>query len=275
MNRLTTSKRAEVLTCLVEGNSIRSTVRITGVAKNTVTKLLVDAGRACSEYQDRVFRELPCRRIQVDEVWSFTYAKAKNVANAKAAPEGAGDTWTWTAICADTKLVPSWVVGGRDSEYAIALMDDLRSRLAHRVQLTTDGHRAYLEAVEGAFGGDIDYAVLQKLYGTAPEAAKGRYSPAVCIGARKERIEGDPDSAHISTSYVERQNLTMRMAMRRFTRLTNAFSKKLANHEAAVALHFMHYNFVRIHQTLRVTPAMAAGVTARLWSVDDIARLFD
>jgi IS1 family transposase len=274
MNRLTTSKRSEIISCLVEGNSIRSTVRITGAAKNTVTKLLVDIGAACSAYQNEHLHNLTCQRIQVDEIWSFTYAKAKNVPNAKAAPDGAGDTWTWTAIDAETKLVPCWMVGARDGEYALAFIDDLRQRLAGRVQLTSDGHKAYLEAVEEAFGDDVDYAVLQKLYGTAPEA-QTRYSPAKCIGIRSEEITGNPDPKHISTSYVERQNLTMRMAMRRFTRLTNAFSKKLANHEAAVALHFMHYNFVRIHQTLRVTPAMAAGVTDRLWSIEDIAQLLD
>jgi IS1 family transposase len=274
MNRLTTSKRAEIIRCLVEGNSIRSTVRITGASKNTISKLLVDLGAACSAYQNEHLRNLPCRRIQVDEIWSFVHAKAKNVPTAKAAPEGAGDVWTWTAICADTKIVPAWMIGGRDGEYALAFMDDLRSRLANRVQLTSDGHKAYLNAVEDAFGDDVDYATLQKMYGSAPEAQK-RYSPAQCIGTRREAITGNPDPKHVSTSYAERQNLTMRMAMRRFARLTNAFSKKLANHEAAVALHFMHYNFVRIHQTLRVTPAMAAGVTDRLWSVEDIAALLD
>ena len=274
MNRLATFKRAEIIRCLVEGNSIRSTVRITGAAKNTIVKLLVDLGAACSVYQNEHLRDLPCRRIQVDEIWSFTYAKAKNVPTAKTAPAGAGDTWTWTAICADTKLVPCWLVGPRDGEYALAFIDDLRQRLANRVQLTSDGLKAYLDAVEEAFGNDVDYAVLQKLYGTAPEA-QARYSPAKCIGVRSEDITGNPDHKHVSMSYVERQNLTMRMAMRRFTRLTNAFSKKLANHEAAVALHFMHYNFVRIHQTLRVTPAMAAGVTDRLWSIENIAALID
>jgi IS1 family transposase len=275
LNKLTTSKRAEIIRCLVEGNSIRSTVRITGAAKNTVTKLLVDAGRACSAYQNEHLRNLPCRRIQLDEIWAFVHAKAKNVATSKAAPEDAGDIWTWTAICADAKLVPCWLVGARDGEYALAFIDDLRQRLANRVQLTSDRHRPYLEAVEEAFGDDVDYATLQKLYGTVPEAAKGRYSPAVCIGTKREAVTGNPDPEHVSTSYVERQNLTMRMSMRRFTRLTNAFSKKVANHEAAVALHFMHYNFVRIHQTLRVTPAMAAGVTDHLWSIEDIASMLD
>jgi IS1 family transposase len=249
-------------------------VHITGAAKNTVVRLLVDIGAACSAYQNECLRNLPCQRIQVDEIWSFTHAKAKNVPTAKAAPDGAGDTWTWTAMCADTKLVPSWLVGGRDGEYALASFDDLRQRIAGLVQLTSDGHRAYLDAVEEAFGDDVDYAVLQKLYGTAPEAQK-RYNPAKCIGIRSDDITGNPDPKHISTSYVERQDLTMRMAMRRCTRLTNAFSKKLSNHEAAVAPHFMHYNFVRIHQTLRVTAAMAADVTDRLWSTEDIATLLD
>jgi IS1 family transposase len=264
---------------LGRGNSIRSTVRITGAAKNTLVKLLVDAGRACSEYQDRVLRNLLCKRIQVDEVWSFCYAKQRNVPTAKAAPSGAGDVWTWTAICAETKLVPSWLVGGRDGEYALAFVDDLRQRLASRVQLTSDGHKPYLQAVEEAFGDDIDYAMLVKLYGASNEgdqrSAQRKYSPSECVGTREDVITGNPDPAHISTSYAERNNLTMRMAMRRFTRLTNAFSKKLANHEAAIALHFIHYNFVRIHRSLRVTPAMAAGVTDRLWSIEDIAALLD
>jgi IS1 family transposase len=277
MNRLTTAKRAEIIRCLVEGNSIRSTVRITGAAKNTVVKLLVDIGAACSAYQDKHLRNLPCRRIQVDEVWAFVHAKAKNVPTAKAAPEGAGDIWCWTAICADTKLVPSWLIGARDGEYALAFIDDLRQRLANRVQLTSDGHKPYLQAVEEAFGDDIDYAMLVKLYGSdgdgAPNSAQRKYSSGHCTGTREATITGNPDPSHVSTSYAERQNLTMRMSMRRFTRLTNAFSKRVANHEAAVALHFMHYNFVRIHHTLRVTPAMAAGVTDRLWSVENIAEL--
>ena len=213
-------------------------------------------------------------RIQVDEIWSFTYAKQKNVATAKAAPEGAGDTWTWTAIDADTKLIVSYMVGGRDGEHAMWFMDDLAARLANRVQLTSDGHKAYLEAVEGAFGCDVDYAQLVKMYGptiTAP----GRYSPAECTGAKKVRVTGSPNVEDVSTSYVERQNLTMRMHMRRFTRLTNGFSKKVQNHEYAVALHMMYYNFVRIHKTLRVTPAMAAGVSDRLWEIADIAKLVE
>ncbi|MGD9866720.1 MAG: IS1 family transposase [Hyphomicrobiales bacterium] len=275
MNRLTKEKRAQILHMLCEGNSIRAVVRMTGASKNTVVKLMTDAGKACAWYHDARVRDLAAKRIQVDEIWSFTYAKQKNVARAKAAPEGAGDTWTWTAIDADSKLMVSWLVGGRDSEYAIAFMDDLRSRLANRVQLTSDGHAAYLEAVEGAFGGDIDYAMLVKLYGAAPESAKGRYSPAECVGARKTRIEGNPDPRHVSTSYAERQNLNMRMHMRRFTRLTNAFSKKVENHTHAVALFSTYYNFVRIHKTLRMTPAMAAGVSDRLWEIGDLVAVLE
>jgi len=275
MNRLDTKTRSQILHLLCEGQSIRSITRITGASKNTIAKLLIDAGKVCSEYQDKTFRNLKCRRIQVDEIWTFTYAKQKNVGSAKAAPQGAGDTWTWTAIDAETKLVPSWLVGGRDSEYAMAFMDDLAARLDNRVQLTSDGHKAYLEAVEGAFGGDVDYAMLVKMYGNAPESAKGRYSPAECTGARKTRIEGDPDPKHVSTSFAERQNLTMRMHNRRFTRLTNAFSKKVENHAYSVALHFMYYNFIKIHSSLRVTPAMEAGVTDRLWEISDIVRLIE
>jgi IS1 family transposase len=215
------------------------------------------------------------KRCQVDEIWSFTYAKQKNVATAKAAPAEAGDTWTWTAIDADSKLIVSYLVGGRDSEYAKAFMDDLAGRLANRVQLTSDGHKAYLEAVEGAFGAEIDYAMLVKLYGASPESAKGRYSPAECTGIRKRRIEGDPDPKHVSTSYAERNNLTMRTHMRRFTRLTNAFSRKVENHAYAVALHMMYYNFVRLHSKLRMSPAMAAGVSDRLWEIDDIVALVE
>lgn len=275
MHKLASEDRARILHLLCEGSSIRAVTRVTGASKNTVIKLLIDAGKACAAYHDEHVRSLKSKRIQVDEIWSFTYAKEKNVPTAKAAPDEAGDTWTWTAIDADTKLIVSYLVGGRDSEYAMAFMDDLASRLTNRVQLTSDGHKAYLEAVEGVFGGDVDYAMLVKLYGAAPEAAKGRYSPAQCIGARKERIEGKPDLAHVSTSYAERQNLTMRMHMRRFTRLTNAFSKKVENHEYAVALHAMYYNFVRIHSKLRVTPAMAAGVADRLWEVSDIVALVE
>ena len=249
--------------------------RLTGASKKAVSKLMVDAGQAADWYQDRVFRNLTCKRIQVDEIWAFVYAKQKNVPLAKKAPPQAGDAWTWTAIDADTKLIPSWHVGGRDSDAAIIFMDDLASRLANRVQLTSDGHKAYLEAVEGAFGSDIDYAMLVKLYGPSSELAKGRYSPAECIGARKVTIEGEPEPKHISTSYAERSNLNIRMHTRRFTRLTNAFSKKVENHTHAVALFAMYYNFVRIHKTLRTTPAMAAKVTERLWEVGDIVDVLE
>ena len=275
MNRLTTVERAKILHLLCEGMSIRAITRTTGASKNTVAKLLVDAGKACMEFHDANVRNVNAARVQVDEIWSFTYAKQKNVATAKAAPDQAGDTWTWTAIEADTKLVISYFVGGRDGECAMWFMDDLRARLANRVQLTSDGHKAYLEAVEGAFGEDIDYAMLVKMYGAAPESANGRYSPAECTGAKKTRVTGNPDYAHVSTSYAERQNLTMRMHMRRFTRLTNGFSKKIENHAYAVALHMMYYNFVRIHKTLRMSPAMAAGLTSRLWEIADIVKLVE
>jgi IS1 family transposase len=275
MNKLDAKARSQILHLLCEGQSIRSITRVMGVSKNTVAKLLSDAGTVCAEYQDRAFVNLTSRRIQVDEIWSFTYAKQKNVAMAKAAPEGAGDTWTWTAIDADSKLVMSWLVGGRDSGYAMAFMDDLSRRLANRVQLTSDGHKAYLEAVEGTFGADVDYAMLVKIYGNAPENMKGRYSPAECTGAKKSPIEGNPNPDHISTSHAERQNLTMRMHMRRFTRLTNGFSKKVEQHTNAVALHFMYYNFVRIHSSLRMTPAMASGVTDKLWEIGDIVALIE
>ncbi|PCD03731.1 IS1 family transposase [Sphingomonas spermidinifaciens] len=274
MNRLSTDDRAKILHMLCEGMSIRAVTRLTGVSKNTVAKLLVDAGKACAAYHDANVRNVKASRVQVDEIWSFTYAKQKNVATSKDAPEGAGDTWTWTALDADSKLIVSYLVGGRDAEYALWFMDDLAARLANRVQLTSDGHRAYLEAVEGAFGCDVNYAQLVKMYG-ATVGAPGRYSPAECTGSKKIRREGNPDIAHVSTSYVERQNLTMQMHMRRFTRLTNAFSKKVENHAHAVALHMMYYNFVRIHKTLRVTPAMAAGVADRLWEIADIAKLVE
>lgn len=274
MNRLSNDDRAKILHLLCEGMSIRAITRLTGASKNTVAKLLVDAGKACAAYHDANVRDVKAARVQVDEIWSFTYAKQKNVATAKEAPEGAGDTWTWTALDADSKLIVSYLVGGRDAEYAMWFMDDLAARLANRVQLTSDGHRAYLEAVEGAFGADVDYAQLVKMYG-ATIGAPGRYSPDECTGSKKIRREGSPDIAHISTSYVERQNLTIRMHMRRFTRLTNAFSKKVENHAHAVALHMMYYNFVRIHKTLRVTPAMAAGVADRLWEIADIAKLVE
>ena len=275
MNRLDIKERAQILQMLCEGMAIRAVARITGKSKNTISKLLVDAGKVCSAYQDENFRNLNTRRVEVDEIWSFVYAKKKNVATAKAAPEGAGDIWTWTAIDADSKLVMSWLVGGRDGEYALSFMDDLKSRLANRVQLTSDGHRSYLDAVEEAFGADVDYAQLVKMYGNAPESAKGRYSPATCTGIKKIKIEGEPDIHKVSTSYVERQNLTMRMHIRRFTRLTNAFSKKVENHEASIALHFMYYNFVKMHKTLKCTPAMAAGVTAKLWEMTDVVAMIE
>lgn len=276
MRKLDPKQRAQILHMLCEGNSIRSIERMTGCSKNTISKLLIDAGTACAAYHDEHVRNVEARRIQCDEIWSFTYSKQKNVATAKAAPDGAGDTWTWTALDADSKLIVSYLVGGRDSEYAIEFMDDVASRLANRVQMTTDGHKAYLEAVEGAFGGDIDYAQLVKLYGSVPDAMKGRYSPAECTGTRKRRVEGEPVAEDVSTSYVERQNLTMRMHMRRFTRLTNGFSKKVENHAYAVALHMMYYNFVRQHKSLGgITPAMAAGVSDHLWEIADIVTLVE
>ena len=277
MNKLPTHKRILVLKCLVEGMSIRATVRITGVAKATIAKLLKEAGTVCAEFQDRELRDLKrCHRIQCDEIWSFVYAKEKNAPLAKSAPPEAGDIWTWVAICADTKLIPCWRIGDRSGMTAIDLMDDLRARLPYRVQLTTDGHAAYLEAVEGAFGGDVDYAQLIKLYGSAGgKEDERRYSPAECTGIKRKVVEGTPAREHVSTSYVERQNLTMRMSMRRFTRLTNAFSKRLEAHAHAVALHMFHYNFCRLHKTIKVTPAMEAGVTERLWEICDIVRLID
>ena len=277
MRKLDPTTRALIIRLLVEGNSIRATSRIADVSKNTVNKLLIDAGKACSKYHDEHVRNVKASVVQCDEIWSFTYAKQKNVAAAKDAPEFAGDTWTWTAIDSESKMIISYMVGGRDGEYAMAFMDDLRDRLSNRVQLTTDGHKAYLEAVEGAFGADVDYAQLVKMYG-GPTGNKGhekKYSPAECTGIKKRRIEGDPDKALVSTSQVERQNLTMRMHMRRFTRLTNAFSKKVENHAHAVALHFMYYNFARVHQTLKVTPAMQAGLTDHLWDIADLVAIVD
>jgi IS1 family transposase len=276
MNRLTTERRVQVVRCLVEGNSIRSTVRMTGVAKNTVAKLLVELGDACGAYQHEHLRKLTCQRVQADEIWSFCQAKAKNVPEKhKGSPEW-GDVWTWTAIDPESKLVISAYVGGRDAGSAFEFMEDVASRLTNRVQLTTDGYVAYLDAVEAAFGGGIDYAQLIKLYGSDPEAEK-RYSPAKCIGIEVREITGAPDPRHIGTSHVERQNLTMRMGMRRFTRLTNAFSRKIANLEAAVSLHFLYYNFARPHQSLRNpyprTPAMAAGVSDHVWKIEEIVAL--
>lgn len=275
VNKLDREARSRILHLLCEGSSIHAVTRLTGASKNTIIKLMVDAGKACAAYHDEQFANLNSKRVQVDEIWSFTYAKQKNVAAAKAAPADAGDTWTWTAIDADSKVMVSWLVGGRDSEYAMMFMNDLQSRLANRVQLTSDGHRAYLEAVEGAFGGDVDYAQLVKIYGASPESAKGRYSPAECTGAMKVPVERKPNPKQISTSFAERQNLNMRMHMRRFTRLTNAFSKKVENHAWSVALFATYYNFVRIHKTVRMTPAMAAGVSDRLWEIGDIVALVE
>lgn len=275
MNKLPISKRVMIINLLVEGMSMRAISRTVGASINTVTKLLIEAGEACADYHNANVREVKASNVQCDEIWSFCYAKKKNVATAKAAPEFAGDVWTWTALDADSKLIVSYLVGGRDSEYALEFMDDVKSRLANRVQLTTDGHRAYLLAVEEAFGADVDYAQLVKLYGQAPETAKGRYSPAECTGIKKNRIEGNPDIAKVSTSYVERQNLTMRMSMRRFTRLTNGFSKKIDNHIHMLSLYFVHYNFCRIHKTLKVTPAMEAGLTKSLHDAEWIVGLMD
>src|SRR5208337_4296208 len=271
MNRLSREKQAQMLSVLVEGNSLRATARICDVAFNTVLKFVPEIGRACAEYQNRVFRNLTCKKIQCDEIWSFCYAKAKNVPDKKKGQFGYGDIWTWVAIDADTKLVPSWLVGNRDAETAQVFMEDLASRLANRVQLTTDGLKAYIDAVDGAFGIDIDYAMLVKIYGESTEAKmQKRYSPAEFAGSRKEAMTGNPERKHISTSYAERQNLTMRMSMRRFTRLTNGFSKKVENLAHAVSLYFMYYNFARIHRTLRVTPAMEAGVSDHVWSLEEI-----
>jgi IS1 family transposase len=274
MNRLTTVRRAAILGMMVEGNSIRAIVRMTGTSKNTIIKLLEDAGEAFSAYQDRVFRDLPCKRLQLDEIWAFSYCKQRTIPFAKNAPEIAGDLWTWVALDADTKLIPSWKIGDRSGATAIEFVCDLSKRLANRVQVTSDGHRAYLEAVEAGFGADVDYAQLIKMYGEVPHPA-GRYSPAQIQGAKTFCCTGDPDPAHISTSYVERQNLTMRMSMRRFTWLTNGFSKKVENHGHSVAVHFMYYNFVRRHQTLRVTPAMAARVTSTWWTLEDMVKVIE
>jgi IS1 family transposase len=276
MNKLSTAKRAAVIRCLVEGNSVRATVRMTGTAKNTVIKLLVELGEVCSRYQDEALRDLYCEHVQADEIWQFCYAKTKNVPEEHRGEFGYGDVWTFIAIDAETKLIPSWMVGPRDLETATAFMADLASRIHGRMQLTTDGPHMYLDAVESAFGQDIDFAQLQKIYsGAGPEGQK-RYSPAQCVGTTTQTIQGCPDPAHVSTSYVERQNLTMRMSMRRFTRLTNAFSKKLANLMAAVSLHFMYYNFCRPHKTLKgQTPAMAAGVSDHPWTTEEIVALLD
>lgn len=275
MNKLPVQKRIQILTMLVEGSSMRSVSRVCDVSINTVTKMLVDAGLACAAFHNERVIAVKSKRVQCDEIWSFNYCKASSVSRAKAAPKTAGDAWTWTGIDADSKLIISWFVGGRDVASAHEFMQDLADRLANRVQLTTDGHRAYLTAVENAFGKDVDYGMLVKLYGPAPKGGETRYSPAQCIGIKKHEIAGKTDKKHISTSFVERQNLTMRMSMRRFTRLTNAHSKKLENHCHALALYFVFYNFVRQHATLKVSPAMAAGLTKSLMSMEDIVALTD
>lgn len=278
MNKLKQERQVQVVKALVEGNSINGIVRMTGVAKNTVLKLLADLGAACLEYQDKSLRDLKLTHIQCDEIWEFCYAKEKNVPASRKGQFGYGDIWTFVAIDAETKLVPCWLVGYRDAGHAFEFLDDLRQRLASRIQLTTDGHRMYLEAVEGAFGSHIDYAMLVKLYGAEP-AGEARYSPPKCTAAVPHAIQGYPDPKHISTSYVERQNLTMRMSMRRFTRLTNGFSKKVENHMYAIALHFMFYNFARPHKTLANpyprTPAMAAGLVDHVWTTEEIVSLLD
>jgi IS1 family transposase len=277
MNKLSLDRQAQIIKVLCEGNSIRSTARITGAAVNTVVKLLKEVGVACLDYQDGVMQNLPCKKLQCDEIWSFVYSKAKNVPDDKQGKFGYGDVWTFTAIDADTKLVPSWNVGLRDADCAYDFISDLKARLANRVQLTTDGHGMYLEAVENAFGSEIDFAQLVKRYGREPEEGDRRYSPAKCLGADKRIVVGNPDTSKISTSYVERQNLTMRMNMRRFTRLTNAFSKKLENHILALSLYFMYYNFARPHKTLANpyprTPAMAAGLVNHIWTIEEIVGL--
>ncbi|MGA2184244.1 MAG: IS1 family transposase [Bryobacteraceae bacterium] len=272
-NVISTAKKIAVISALVEGCSVRSTVRLTGVSKGAVLRLLASVGKACADYQNATIRSIPAKRVQIDEIWSFCYAKQKNVTNKMLDEVGfAGDVWTFTAIDAETKLVISWAVGRRDAGCATDFLQDVASRLSNRIQLTTDGHKMYLTAVPDAFGNQIDYAQLVKVYGNDPEGQK-RYSPAQCLGTERIEVIGNPDRDHISTSYVERQNLNMRMNMRRFTRLTNAFSKKLDNHVAMIALFHMHYNFCRIHQTLRVTPAMEAGLSQHVWSIQEIVAL--
>jgi IS1 family transposase len=278
-NKLNLEKRTQIVSMLVEGNSINSTCRMSGASKNTVLKLLAEVGEACALYQDRVMKGLTCKKIQCDEIWSFVGMKEKNVPEELENEFGYGDVYTWTAIDADTKLVPCWHVGTRGAISAHLFVRDLASRLANRIQLTTDGHTIYVNAVEAAFHGDIDYAMLVKHYAgvgdiKAIEAAR-RYSPAPFVSAEKRKINGNPDMKHCSTSYVERANLTMRMNMRRFTRLTNGFSKKIENHMSAISLHFMHYNFCRIHKTLRVTPAMEAGLTDHVWDISEVLEMVE
>jgi len=275
MNKLSTAKRVQIVAALVEGNSVNATARIVGVSNNTVLKLLADIGEACAAYQDKAFHNLKSKRIECDEIWSFVHAKERHLTPELKGVFGYGDVYTWVAIDADSKLVPCWNVGRRDAESGMAFIKDLSERLSHRVQLSTDGFKVYLTAIEEAFGCEIDYAMIVKIYGHSEDDESKRYSPAECIGCEKEVITGKPNMELVSTSYIERQNLTMRMGMRRFTRLTNGFSKKIENHMHAIALHYMHYNFVRIHKTLRCTPAMEAGVTKRLWSIEDIVKLLD
>ena len=275
MNNLPTANRVQIVSALVEGCSLRATTRMVGCSINTVTKLLVDLGVVCAKYQDEVMQNLPCKRIQCDEIWSFCYAKQKNVPEDKRGQFGFGDVWTWTAICADTKLIPTWFTGDRGAGSAWKFMQDLAPRLAERVQLTTDGHRVYLDAVDEAFRSNIDYAMLQKIYGRDESEPETHYSPPKVNGTKREVKIGNPDPEHVSTSYIERQNLTMRMSMRRFTHLSNGFSKKIQNHAHAVEIHFMYYNFARIHKSLRVTPAMEAGVSHHVWSLEEIIGLLD
>lgn len=276
MNKLNTEERRKVVACLVEGDSLRATTRMTGVHRTTIMKLLTDLGEACQAFQHKTLTNLPCKRVQCDEIWSFVGSKERNATPEKKA-DGQGDCWTWVGMDADTKLVCAWLVGERDPETAKEFTQDLAGRLAHRVQLTTDGHKPYLMAVAHSFGTNIDYGMLVKQYSNpgdkAHTDAARRYSPAECTGAKKKAMISDPDKVHISTSFIERQNLTMRMGMRRFTRLTNAFSKKIENHMAAISMHYMHYNFCRIHQSLRITPAMAAGVSDHVWSLDEVIAL--
>lgn len=274
MNKLGTTERARIVAAMVEGNSLRSVSRMTGNSLVTILKLLADVGSVCAEYHNALVRGVKAKRVQCDEIWNFCYAKAKNVP-AERKGTGAGDVWTWVGIDADTKLIVSYLVGGRDAEWGCQFMEDLSSRISGRIQLTTDGHRVYAEAVEQAFGAEIDYAMLVKIYGAPTDAPETRYSPATCIGCRTGVLSGQPDPKHISTSFVERQNLTMRMSMRRFTRLTNAFSKKLENLRHAVAIHYMHYNFCRVHKTLRVTPAMEAGLTDHIWTLHELVGLLE
>jgi len=274
MNRLPTAKRAKILKLLTEGMSMRAIARTEDVSPNTVDKILVEAGKVCAEMHDEMVRDVNAKRIQCDEIWSFSYCKQRTLTTAKAAPEDAGDVWTWTAIDADSKLIVSYLVGDRSGQAAIELMDDVRARLANRVQISTDGHRAYLEAVEGAFGGDVDYAQVIKLFGPTPSPA-GRYSPAECTGIKKVRVEGNPDEKHVSTSFVEAHNKTMRMHMRRFTRLTNGHSKKVANHAHMVALYTFFYNFIRTHSKLKMTPAMEAKIAATFSTFDDVIARID